>query len=700
MAKEETKSITAAEESPVGDLDAIFHEIKQAYKRLQTWRRRANEVETLYRGEGDGTRDSDAFKILWTVTEIQRPLLYSNTAKPDIRRRYKDKNEAARIGAETMERVIQTAQTLPGHEFDNAMKKARDDFLIAGRGQCRVKYNASFNKDMVKVRLEQNEVARLSRKEKKKLDKDAFGFFRKEEGPKFGDREYEEVFVEYIHWRDFLHSDGLCWDDVWWVAFGSWMTRSEVVKNFGKDIADKVPTMRGARNDDDEQTLPVMARGYKGEDRGHDDFARIWEFWDKRTRQVFFVAEGCDEFLMEPLKDPLGLKQFFPCPKPIDMIETTGSMEPIPEYKMYEHQASIVNELSGRIHRLQRAIVARGIYDSEFQSSVGQLFRGTENTLLPDPEYGRLIAAGGKDAAITWMPVAQFAETLSYLMDARQTNLDMIYEIIGLADIMRGTTNPREPAKTQRMKLEQAIGDQSRIGEKRQKVEYFARDCIRLMTEIVAEIFDAETIILMAGATGDDQEHQLILQGAEEALKLFRGDSIRNFTISVESESTVAPDETKQKEELNEFIQSIMGLIQGSAQAAQAGLMAPDLLQQLIMFSIRHFKHGRRFEDDFEASFAQIQQQQEEASKQQQQAMQAEQQKEEQQFQLDLQKEQAKIQNEQAKLMVELEKLKLEYAKLQVDADIEYEKIEQKMREALINLEVVKANRGGGGSGS
>ena len=564
------------------NIRVIHSEIENALRRNRKWHDRAERCVSSYRGEGDKKNpDSDRFKILWMITELQRPALYTGGAKADVRRKYLDQDPVARTASQLLERTTQCCMDDEMHEFDYALDSAVSDYAIVGRGQVRVVYDAEF--EPRKERLDEDKRTALEMDgREEEIKSDELGFYIEGEDEKVN----EDAWIEHVNWGDFLHSDGQRWEDVWWAAFGSWLSKEDLVEQFGKEVAEQIPLAGHIRADD-------QMGDYAGYEEGRDEFARVWEFWSKRTMKVYKVAQYYDEPLEPPRDDPYGLKGFFPCPRPLDMINSTGRLEPIPEYKMYEFQALEANKLTGRIDRLVEAVKAGGIYDNRLGNEVADLFEVDDNTLKPCANFSQIANVGGADGAVIWIPVAQASDALAKLVVQRQSNMEMIYEVVGVGDIMRGVTNPREAFKTQELKAQMASGSTSRMRRKQVRVERFVRDSIRLLAEVSGELFDEETIIRKSNL-------EVPPQTVMAAVQLLRSDTAREYKIDVESDTTVAPDDEQRKQEFTEFVAALGQLMAQGMQAAEAGVLPQGLVGNLILFGLRKFKAGRDIEEGIE----------------------------------------------------------------------------------------------------
>ena len=175
-------------------------EIEKADKEAAPWRKRVKKIIERYRDErpSDGTQSvSSRFAILWSNTETLKPAIYNRTPKPDIRRRFADRDPVARVASIIAERAVSV--NMECTDFDHAMKCARDDRLMGGRGTVWVRYEAEMSKDT-----------------------------DPETGESYETVTGEKAPVEHVLWSDFLHGPAKSWRHVPWVARRLRMTRVSV----------------------------------------------------------------------------------------------------------------------------------------------------------------------------------------------------------------------------------------------------------------------------------------------------------------------------------------------------------------------------------------------------------------------------------------------------------------------------------------
>jgi hypothetical protein len=624
----------------------------------EEWWDRAEEVIRAYRGIYDDA--SEVFNILWSNVETLKPIVYSHTPKPEVQRRFLEKDRIGSDMAIVMERAIEFSQSIPGKTFDAAITQARDDFLLSGRGVCRVVYDATFTEEKVG----------------EKMSEDLSGVEDVTEEKKAG----EEAYIKYVYWKDFLHSNGMSWDNVWWNAFATDMTRNDLRNAFGNEIGDKIPLCGKILMNDD--FYHEGDYDYNWAQSHEEGYARVWEIWDKRSRTVVTVAEGY-EYIIEESDDPYELEEFFPTPKPLYAIETTGSLTPIPEYTMYQYQAEELNIITRRMSKLVSALKVRGICDADIKS-LTRMFEGEDNEVIPDEEFGKLAAAGGIKGAIEWAPIMEFAQALAALLPQRDGCLNNIYEITGLSDILRGASDPRETATAVRKK---GMFGSLRIRDRQKKIQTYCKDLMGLQGELISNLFDPETLILMSGV----EQRPEIMSGMEEITKRLQDDAMRDYTINVQTDSTVAIDEEARREETQVFFTAVANLLQQIIPAVQEGIIPAPVAQEFLMFLAKRFDAGR----ELEAAIEQIGQQpppdqgpspEEQAKAQMEQAK----------LQLEQQKLELQAQEQQMRYNTKMIELKLKAAEMQQKGEIEEAKLIYSLIEEKMNQETVRINAQGG----
>jgi hypothetical protein len=268
------------------------------------------------------------------------------------------------------------------------------------------------------------------------------------------------------------------------------MTRDELVARFGRKIGNAVVLDYTPKGMDEDGLKGPQADAFKK--------AQVWEIWDRQKKKAIWIAPSYPDGPLDTKADPLGLPGFFPSPRPLSATTTNETLVPRADYTEYQDQALELDVLTSRIDKLTTALKVVGLYAGEDKAVISQMFSedGVENQLIPVEGWALFMEKGGLQNAIVWAPMEQIAKVLIQLYDARERVKRTLYEITGMADILRGETNPNETLGAQQLKAQFAT---RRISRAQKQVARFARDLMRLRAHVMARHFSVETLGAMVG---------------------------------------------------------------------------------------------------------------------------------------------------------------------------------------------------------
>jgi hypothetical protein len=629
-------------------------QIETAIKIFDKWEKRGLKVVKRYRDERDAIEmPRMKFNILWSNIQVLFPALYGRQAKPEVSRRYMDQDPVGRLASTMLERVMEYETTQFG-DFDAAMSGAVQDRLLPGRGTAWIRYEPVIVNERPEVEGEEAEESQV--------------YNTVEDPTERIDAAHSPI--DYVYWSDFLHSPARTWDEVWWVARAVYMTKEEGVDRFG-DVFNNVSLT--SSNTDMDGKNPLTAK------MTYDKKAMVYEIWNKRTAKVCWIAKGYPQALDER-DDPLELEEFFPCPKPLMATTTTGTMIPVPDYCEYEDQAQELDNLTQRIYLLTKACKAVGVFNAEFKELARMFSEGVDNKLFPVTGWAAMSEKGGLKGAIDMMDTSQIIVTLRELYAAREQVKQSIYEIMGISDILRGSSKAQETLGAQQLK---ANFGSLRLRSSQGDVARFATDIFRLKAQIICKFYPPELIVEMSGVmnTPDGQDPQML----QAAIQMLSNSTIRDFHIAIEADSLAQIDEQAEKQGAQEAIQAIgLFLREAIPMISQAPETLP-MASEMLLFLVRRFRAGRGLESAVERAMKALQDKAD-AAKQQQPGpppemlqMQAEQQAEQMRMQAQAQSEQMKMQAqaqiEQGKAQLEMQmheaKVQAEMQLAQMKADFE-----------------------------
>lgn len=581
---EENGTLVRPEDAGKGETGIVKRwllELKLADKRESDWRKKSERVLKRYR-QKEFKRYS--FNILWSNTETMRPAIYNSLPKPDVRRRFKDEDPIGKIVSEVLSRALEFGMDTTN--FDSQIRGCVLDMLLPGRGVARVRYVPSFNK----VEAEEPTEGEATEGDVEELA-------------------WEQAPIEHVEWSKFRMGAGSEWSCVPWVAFMHNMTRDELEEKFG-EIGSIVPLEKVDDQDVECEQDEDVKQLFKT--------ATVWEIWDKDAREVLFIAPSYRDKPLMTVEDPLSLTDFFPNPKPLYAIEDSGDMVPIPLFEYYKEQADELDTVTRRINILIKGLKMRGIYDATL-SELSELMRGEDNDLIPAANVTALIDRGGLEKAIWFMPIEQAAKVLQILQIQRDATKQVIYEITGISDILRGSTNPNETLGAQQIKSQWGS---ARLKRMQTDAAMFIRDLIRLQAEVIGDKFQPETLAMMTGIklpTGAEKEQAMMQWQAQaaqaqqagqqpppqpelqpswdEIIQVMRDDRQRTFKVDVETDSTVAASVESDMAGLRDVLMALSQTIQGFGPAVQQGAFPVEALKEILMTITRRAKMGSAVED-------------------------------------------------------------------------------------------------------
>jgi len=618
-------------------------------KRADTkWVGRVKKIIKRYRDDRGSADQTKKYNILWANVQVLLPAIYSRTPKAEVTRRYKDSDPVGRCASEILERSLQY-ETDQYPDYMEALKWALQDRLLGGRGTAWVRF----------------ETVEVERPETEEDEDDA---------PTVDEPMQSRTEVDYVYWEDFRCSPARTWAEVTWVARRVYMGRKEGIKRFGEDFKD-VPLNH----------VPVGLDQLKeqGATQGETDAMRkacIWEIWDKTEEQAIWVAEGYEKSL-DCKPDPYGLDGFFPCPKPLFATQTSDTLEPIPDFTLYQDQANELDMITNRIGLLVQACRVAGVYDAS-QTNIQRLLTETgENVLIPVSTWAAFGEKGGLKGTIDWLPLDMVMKTLSEMYVAREACIKSIHDITGIADIMRGDTHASETATAQNIKRQYGS---LRIRCRQKDFAEFASEILRIKAQLMCDLYSPESLIEMSGVMGTEDS-----QYAPQAVQLLKQEPMRAYRVEVEADSLVDMDEEAEKASRVEFLGAASGFLQKALPAAQAYPQLAPLLGEMLMFGVRAFKAGRPIEAAFDQAVQQLSQPQPQQPNPEMMKLQADQQMAQAKMQMDAQMAQVKAQAE-----MEVEKMRMQMQaqvdnnRQQAEAQQHAMKIDSEARLAQLNQQI------------
>ncbi len=565
------QSVSDFAKTPAGLQERWTIEIAAAKKHVRKWQETAKKLVDRFLDLRESKYADDTRVNLFSANcQTQRAMLYGRTPRVDVSRRFNDQNDdVARVAALMLERMLNTSIESDTDTYAEAIAQALDDRLLVGLGVIRLRYEAEFE--------DQDDVPA-------KLDKNG-----KEQAPAYTPAPKktpgtERVCVDYVHWRDFLWSPARTWREVRWVAFAVQMTREELQKRFGAKKAAQVQMQKG--------------RAEQADGRKHDPWARatVYEIWSKEDRKTYWFADGCLEIL-DVKDDPLGLKGYFPCPRPMIANATNDSFIPRPDFKLAEDLYDEIDAVSTRITTLERAIKVVGVYDKTAGAVTRLMNEACQNELIAVDNWAMFAERGGLKGQIDWLPIEQVVAALDKLRDYRTELIKLTYEVTGFSDIMRGEQQQGETATTSALKARFAS---VRMQFGQDEFARFASDALRVKAEIIAGWYDDDTIYTESNIRYTPDEQQ-----AKPAIQMLRDDAAR-FRIEVKPENLALQDFEALRSERAAFMAGLTQFLQAAAPMLQAQPGAAPYLLEMLKWGLSGFRGASSIEGVLDQAIAEV----------------------------------------------------------------------------------------------
>ena len=561
------KDTRADQEKRLGPALFWQNELDQADQFERDWRERGMRVVERYRDERGGSGVigplSNRFNILWANTETLKGALFARMAQPDVRRRFADPNPAGRQVAIVLERAL--SYGLDVYDSARPLAAALEDYLLPGRGVIWVVYEPIIIKEKIKIEVDGEDIA----------------IAEEEEVERLGDQRCR---FEYVHWQDYRESPGRRSEDATWRARRHLFTRDDLV---GRGFKDAYEIPLNWMPDASERMADAQAEEIYNR-------AEVWEIWCKVTRKRLFIATGYKDVLAED-EDPYDLQGFFPTPTPLIAVRTNNTSIPVPEFTLYQDQAEELDRVTSRITHLIEGLKRRGVYDASVPE-LAHLAVAGDNDFVPSENFASLAQKGGLAGAFQTEDISAVSVVLNGLYTQRTQVLQIIYDVTGLSDILRGGgTKASETATAQQLKAQYGS---MRLRRRQDEIQKYIRDLFRIKAELIAENYEPEILQRITG-----------MEVTDEMLEIMRNDKLRDYQIDVETDSTVFADEEEVKRTRIEFANVFGNYLVKAIEATRSAPEITPIAFEILKFVAGAWKIGRNFEDVIEQTEATVMQQ-------------------------------------------------------------------------------------------
>ena len=553
---------------------AWMGQIQNALEREKDYRKLGQQCVDLYEAKEP---DQTPFAILYSNVETLAPAVYNSRPIPIVQRRFKDADPLGKAVCDVSTRMLKYLIDVDSQSydsFDELMQPAVLDALITDRGLTRFKFVAQDGKMT------------------------------------------ECVYGEAVRWDKFFHGYARTWKKVPWIGFEWDMTPDELRKNFPDAKLDLKAYQAETDGETDSEGKKQALKGVT--------LIKVFEIWDKRTRKVMFFSACCPNGPLRMVDDPFGLLGFFPIPKPLNFMRKVTTLVPTPLYEHYKQQARELNDITRRLKAIIKAIRFRGAYNSAVEG-IEDMLNAEDNQLVPVQNMASMPDNTGMDKILWIVPINDLAQTAQQLYQQREQVKQVIYEITGISDILRGASVASETATAQNIKNQWGT---LRLKKMQKEVQRYCRDSLAIILEIASKRLELSTIKAMTGApyigaqekaqieqslSMAQQQAQLTGQQApppppelvnvlkqptwEEIYALMQDEMLVSYRTDIETNSTIDAEAAQDKQDIAELLNALSQFLNGLGPLVEKGIMPFDIAKEMLLVISRRYNFGTQLED-------------------------------------------------------------------------------------------------------
>ena len=528
------KSVLEQSANPSTEYARWKNEIQYACKELGPWHKKG--IKALKRYSDDRTAwegDAKRYNLFASNVDVLSASLYSTPPKVCVTRKFDDfDDDIARVAAIILERCLQQDLDESTSPLSRVFAQAVQDRLVPGMGTAWLRVEV--DEETVVDPVSNQPVSIVNG---------------------------QEVIADHVHWQDLLWSPCRTWDERRWVARRVYMQYDAGVKRFGDKFKNVPMSARPKREDENGDVVPENKLIQE---------AAIYEIWDRVDKKVIWISTDYAEIL-DKKDDFLKIDNFEPTPQPFFALVTTSTCIPIPDYIRWIDQYSELDTVNQRISMLVKALRVAGVYDKAQEGVKSLMLEGTDNKLIPVDNWAMFAEKGGLKGTIDWLPIDVIVEVQDKLRAAREDIKQQLYELTGISDVVRGSSNPHETLGAQKMKADFAS---SRIQVLQTQLEAWVTQLLKIKAEIMVRHFPAEALIQMSNIL-----NTVDAALAPQAVAALKQESFFEYRIGVEPFSMAQIDYAQEKEDRIEFLTTIGGFLE---KAVVAGQQMPDLIPLMV----------------------------------------------------------------------------------------------------------------------
>jgi hypothetical protein len=550
-------------------------ELQAAKKELTKFHTTGRKLVKKYLDDRDGASfDSGmaSLNLFWSNTQVLMSSLYAKPPRVDVSNAFKDTDDdISRVAGNILERMLNhDIEEDDESTFPEVTQQAVGDYLIVGLGQVWYRYEVDTETQATEAVTDPTTGTVLAAPVEYEAIVD------------------EDAPADYVYWEDFWWSPARTWQDVRWVARRVFMNREELIARFGEKIGKDIPVSKQKKD------------GGRGPENDPWEKAGVFEIWDKTTKCAYWHVMGYN-IIADYKEDPLKLRGFFPCPKPMVANPTTTTLMPRADYLLAQDQYQQINDLTTRLKYLIKACKVVGVYDKN-STPVGRIFsEGMENQMIPVDNWSAFAEKGGLKGQMDFVPIEVIASVIQTLTLQRDVLKQGLYEVLGIGDIMRGQTDPDETLGAQQLKAQ--FGG-NRLQFKQQSVGNWVAAGQRIRAQIICTKFQPQTIMERSNI-----EHSQDAPMAQQAIQFLKdAGNGKIYRISIESETMAMVDWAQERDSRTQFMTAVGNFVTSTAPLLEAKPEAAPIVLQMMKWGLGGFRVSKEIETVLDQAIAAAQQ--------------------------------------------------------------------------------------------
>ena len=536
------------------------------------------------------TSKSKPYAIYWSSCKTIEPAFYSRTPKISTKRRFGVDAPEAILASKGVERLGE--YLVDCCNFDEAMTAAVQDFIHADKATTQVSYTADFEEVEQHIPLQQASetvfVTQDGTEYSDEVFQDETGFFGKsiEKQPT-----NQKILLLPISYKDIIHDpDAKTESEIKIKGAVFCLSREEAENRFDEDVIKQIRWKKGKDADKEDKS-------YEADDENV-QVVEGYEIYDKVTKKAIWVSDQIEGYILDIKDDPYGLYSFFPFPTFQIGSKPSDHMYPTPAYIQVKPQIDNLNDLVARIFKLSSSIRRRALVNGADDDLIDALNNLDDGDYVACSKLQNFLEKGGIEGSIYWIPVQELVQSITELMGLKDEFKNDFFEMFGVPDILRGSSDPLETAAAQTIK-ERSAHDRFKYMKK--QIAMLASDSIQLMVDLALGVFSPEYLAEVIGIKYLSQEEQAMWP---QAYELLVNDNARMITIDIDTDSLTFVDEQVRAEQMNNAVNTVMNGLQTVGQMLSEGgnpaIAAVGL--KAVMLSLDMLAPGKEFQSGIKAA--------------------------------------------------------------------------------------------------